>query len=530
MPEGPERLSPRIVPPWACTMAREIARPRPTPGVALSFLPRSNLSNRASSRPGGKPGPWSSTTIDTDEDEAVALTSIALPRGVYLAAFSSRLTSTRSNSTASRCSSGSPSASNTLTGLPCKAGPQAASALPTTSSSGCHSRRIGTAPASSRAMSSRLPTIAFIRSADSRMAAVTSSRAAGSGGVVIDSVSARPTSAASGVRKSCEIADSSELRRRSDSICTVLFCATSMQWMRSSEIARSEAQVSSSRRWSGPRVALGRLHSQHTAKAHRRLQRQHQAGAGREGVGAETRGLAAVEGPLGHRVIDRGGAAGQGQQPVALVGSQQGRAGVELRRQEARAELGHLIGHQGRGQVARHLVQAAHAVLALRGGFGLHLQHGGELADRQGNHTHHDEGDEVLHIADREGQAWANPSRNGLLTLPMKLIATELPGVVLVETPVFADDRGWFLESFSQPRFDAGLRELGLPPARPFVQDKHSCSARGVLRGLHYQLPPHPQGKLVRVTHGAAFDVAVDIRRGSPTFGRWFGAELSAGA
>lgn len=110
----------------------------------------------------------------------------------------------------------------------------------------------------------------------------------------------------------------------------------------------------------------------------------------------------------------------------------------------------------------------------------------------------------------------------------MKLVPTPLPGVVLIDTPVFGDDRGWFLESFNQPRFDEGLRALGLPAARPFVQDNHSCSAIGVLRGLHYQLPPHPQGKLVRVTQGAAFDVAVDIRRGSPTFGQWFGAELSA--
>jgi dTDP-4-dehydrorhamnose 3,5-epimerase len=110
----------------------------------------------------------------------------------------------------------------------------------------------------------------------------------------------------------------------------------------------------------------------------------------------------------------------------------------------------------------------------------------------------------------------------------MKLHPTPLPGVVLVETPVFGDDRGWFLESFNQPRFEAGLKALGLPLPRPFVQDNHSCSAAGVLRGLHYQLPPHAQGKLVRVVKGAAFDVAVDIRRGSPHFGRWFGAELSA--
>jgi dTDP-4-dehydrorhamnose 3,5-epimerase len=110
----------------------------------------------------------------------------------------------------------------------------------------------------------------------------------------------------------------------------------------------------------------------------------------------------------------------------------------------------------------------------------------------------------------------------------VKLISTSLPGVVIVEPAVFADERGWFMESWQQPKFDAALRELGLPAPRPFVQDNHSCSARGVLRGLHYQLPPHPQGKLVRVTQGAAFDVAVDIRRGSPTFGQWTGVTLSA--
>jgi dTDP-4-dehydrorhamnose 3,5-epimerase len=111
----------------------------------------------------------------------------------------------------------------------------------------------------------------------------------------------------------------------------------------------------------------------------------------------------------------------------------------------------------------------------------------------------------------------------------MKLLRTEISDVMIVEpTVVFADERGWFMETFNEPRFHAALKELGLPVPRPFVQDNHSCSKAGVLRGLHYQLPPHAQGKLVRVTRGAAFDVAVDIRRGSPTFGRWVGAELSA--
>ena len=110
----------------------------------------------------------------------------------------------------------------------------------------------------------------------------------------------------------------------------------------------------------------------------------------------------------------------------------------------------------------------------------------------------------------------------------MKFTATRLPDVVLIEPAVFTDDRGWFMESFSQKRFADGLAALGLPQPRPFVQDNESQSAQGVLRGLHYQLPPHLQGKLVRVVQGAALDVAVDIRRGSPTFGRWVAEELSA--
>ena len=110
----------------------------------------------------------------------------------------------------------------------------------------------------------------------------------------------------------------------------------------------------------------------------------------------------------------------------------------------------------------------------------------------------------------------------------MKLIQTEIPDVVIIEPQVFEDDRGWFMESFNEKRFHEELAKLGLPIPRPFVQDNHSCSKNGVLRGLHFQKPPHAQGKLVRVTQGAAFDVAVDIRKGSATFGKWVGIELSA--
>jgi dTDP-4-dehydrorhamnose 3,5-epimerase len=110
----------------------------------------------------------------------------------------------------------------------------------------------------------------------------------------------------------------------------------------------------------------------------------------------------------------------------------------------------------------------------------------------------------------------------------MRLTQTSLPDVLIVEPPVFRDDRGWFSESWNEARFAAALHSIGQPAPRRFVQDNHSVSKAGVLRGLHYQLPPHAQGKLVRVVRGSAFDVAVDIRRGSPTFGRWAGALVSA--
>jgi dTDP-4-dehydrorhamnose 3,5-epimerase len=110
----------------------------------------------------------------------------------------------------------------------------------------------------------------------------------------------------------------------------------------------------------------------------------------------------------------------------------------------------------------------------------------------------------------------------------MNFTQTSLADVVIIEPVAFDDDRGWFMESYNEQTFHQGLEALGLPIPRPFVQDNHSCSKKGVLRGLHYQLPPHAQGKLVRVVQGAAFDVAVDIRQHSPTFGNWVGVELSA--
>jgi dTDP-4-dehydrorhamnose 3,5-epimerase len=104
----------------------------------------------------------------------------------------------------------------------------------------------------------------------------------------------------------------------------------------------------------------------------------------------------------------------------------------------------------------------------------------------------------------------------------MNVEHTAIDGVLILQPKVFGDQRGFFMESFNQQRFDEAV---GMPTA--FVQDNHSRSTKGVLRGLHFQLAPHAQGKLVRVTGGSVFDVAVDIRRGSPTFGRWVGVELS---
>lgn len=105
----------------------------------------------------------------------------------------------------------------------------------------------------------------------------------------------------------------------------------------------------------------------------------------------------------------------------------------------------------------------------------------------------------------------------------MRVIPTDVPDVLILEPKVHGDERGFFMESFNQRVFDEAVGKHA-----EFVQDNHSRSAKGVLRGLHYQLPPHAQGKLVRVTTGRVFDVAVDLRRGSATFGRWAGAELSA--
>ena len=102
----------------------------------------------------------------------------------------------------------------------------------------------------------------------------------------------------------------------------------------------------------------------------------------------------------------------------------------------------------------------------------------------------------------------------------MKITKTAFPGLLIIEPNVFSDERGYFFESWQEERYkNYGINSV-------FVQDNESKSSKGVVRGLHYQLAPHAQAKLVRVISGTVFDVAVDLRKGSPTFGKWFGIEL----
>ncbi len=104
----------------------------------------------------------------------------------------------------------------------------------------------------------------------------------------------------------------------------------------------------------------------------------------------------------------------------------------------------------------------------------------------------------------------------------MEIVDTGLAGAKVITSRSYEDPRGWFLESYNEQGFADATGT-----STHFVQDNHSRSIKGVLRGLHYQLPPMAQGKLVQVVRGAVFDVAVDLRESSPTFGRWFGVELT---
>lgn len=110
----------------------------------------------------------------------------------------------------------------------------------------------------------------------------------------------------------------------------------------------------------------------------------------------------------------------------------------------------------------------------------------------------------------------------------MKVIRTAIPDVLVFEPSVYSDERGFFMESFNTALFHELLAEHNVACPSPFVQDNHSCSKKGVLRGLHYQKQPYAQGKLVRVIKGAVYDVAVDIRPESPTYMKYVGERLDA--
>lgn len=109
----------------------------------------------------------------------------------------------------------------------------------------------------------------------------------------------------------------------------------------------------------------------------------------------------------------------------------------------------------------------------------------------------------------------------------MRLTQSKISDVIIIQLSVLKDDRGWFSEVFNEPLFHKELELLGCPIPRSFIQDNHSCSKKNVLRGLHYQMDPHAQGKLVRVLSGAMYNVVVDLRKGSLTYSQWFGIELS---
>ena len=103
----------------------------------------------------------------------------------------------------------------------------------------------------------------------------------------------------------------------------------------------------------------------------------------------------------------------------------------------------------------------------------------------------------------------------------MTYTETAIPGVWIIEPKVFKDARGYFMEAWKKAEFEEQVGKI------EFVQDNESCSSKGVLRGLHYQLAPYSQSKLVRVIKGRVFDVAVDLRKNSATYGKWYGVELS---
>jgi dTDP-4-dehydrorhamnose 3,5-epimerase len=110
----------------------------------------------------------------------------------------------------------------------------------------------------------------------------------------------------------------------------------------------------------------------------------------------------------------------------------------------------------------------------------------------------------------------------------VNLFQTSLPDIAILESAIYEETQGWSMQSFDEPAFHKALKEAGFPLPRTLIQDNHFYSKKGVLRGLQYQLPPHAQSNLIRVVHGSAYVVAVDVRRDSLSFGQWFGIELDA--
>ena len=248
---GGTRLVAVMSPPCACTMARQMARPSPTPGALDSFSPRLNLRNKSSASPFGKPGPLSATVTRIFSPISFAPNVMGVPGGVYLAAFSNRFTSTRSSSTPSPYNNGRSAGNSTRTGCAFSAEAIERIALPANSSSDCQSRFKVIVPLCRRAMSSKLLTNCVMRSAcvviaSASICSTESCRASASA-----SVSDMPISAVNGVRKSCDSAASSELRSRSVSIASSVSCATDTKCTRSTAMAISAAYVSSNWRCSG---------------------------------------------------------------------------------------------------------------------------------------------------------------------------------------------------------------------------------------------------------------------------------------
>ena len=327
----PGRVSPVMRPPCASTIARQIARPRPTPGVALSLRPRSNIWKIASSRCLGRPGPWSSTNTLTRSPAAAALISIGVPGGVYLPAFSSRLHSTRSNSAASMCSKRQVRrAASTRTRRASSVPSMARKALPIASSSGSHCRFSCTWPDCRRAMSSRLLTCELMRSAASRI----EPRELGLPAVAGRLRHRQRVGHADqrGQRRAQVVRDRGEQR-----VAQALRLHLHRRALRHVHVVDALQRDRQQRRAGVEQAALlgpgqarrvARLDRQHAAHAHRRLQRQVEDGRGRQvlvpwpAASSWSKAHCAMPGSMPDGSVGRGH---RRRQPVLQVGHQQRR-------------------------------------------------------------------------------------------------------------------------------------------------------------------------------------------------------------